>query len=79
MSFAANPAGLTQAVRDHAPRRALVYGLHKETIDNVVTYTESEDMEATLVSRIGNENSDCWFVLYDGETATRARRIRRML
>ena len=60
-------------------QRALVRGLRKWT-DGDGTHTASgEQHEATLVSRIGNERSSCWFVRFDGETVTRSRQIVRII
>lgn len=61
------------------PHRAIVYGQHRAIESNIVVNEPGEDAEAELVSRIGNSNSDVWFVLFDGESETRVRRVRRLL
>jgi hypothetical protein len=78
--FRSNPVvGLADAVRATIPRRAIVCGLHKETINNVVTYRPGDEVEAELVKQIGTRTSDHWLVRFDGESVTRSRRVVRIL
>lgn len=59
--------------------RAIVSGRGTSIENNTREYHDGEEQEATLVKRIGNQKSDCWFVRMDGETETRCWTLVKLL
>lgn len=67
--------------------RAIVIGRGREVVPGSgdTGYRDGLEVEATLVKRIGNRNSESWFVSIDGDTnekgaqETRSRRIVRII
>ena len=61
--------------------RAIVCGRGTSISNNVREYHEGEEAEARLVARIGNVDSDQWFVQFDDDRRgeTRARRLVKVL